>query len=124
MPDKVLSSVRAVCLRLPEAYEEPAWAGIRWRIRKRTFAHVLSVDELAGLVTVMSFRAGVSELEVLHRTGHPLFRPSAGRGVVGLVIDDTTDWHEVRELLIDSYRLLAPKRLAVLIDGPSGPAQN
>ena len=118
VPDEVLSSIRSVCLRLPEAYEEPAWAGIRWRIRKRTFAHVLSVDEAAGPVTLMSFRAEAEELEVLHRSGHQFLRPSAGRGVVGMVIDHTTDWQEVTELLTDSYRVLAPKRLADLTNSP------
>jgi hypothetical protein len=29
---------------LAETSEEPAWAGLRWRIRIRTFAHVLIVD--------------------------------------------------------------------------------
>jgi len=29
---------------LAETSEEPAWAGLRWRIRMRTFAHVLIVD--------------------------------------------------------------------------------
>ena len=124
VPDEVLSSIRTICLRLPEAYEEPAWAGVRWRIRKRTFAHVLSVDEAPGPVTLMSFRAEAEDLEILHRVGHPFLRPRAGRGVVGMVISDTTDWQEVKELLTDSYRILAPKRLADLTGSPLAPRQN
>jgi len=34
--------------------------------------------------------------------------------VVRMVIDDDTDWDEVAELLTESYRALAPKRLAAL----------
>jgi hypothetical protein len=44
VPPEILARLRPVCLGLPETYEEPAWVGIRWRIRKRTFAHVLTVD--------------------------------------------------------------------------------
>ena len=31
-------------MALPDAYEEEAWVGTRWRVRKRTFAHVLTVE--------------------------------------------------------------------------------
>jgi hypothetical protein len=35
--------VRSICLELPEAYEEQAWVGTRWCVRKKNFAHVLTV---------------------------------------------------------------------------------
>ncbi|MEY2433512.1 MAG: hypothetical protein QOC92_3237, partial [Acidimicrobiaceae bacterium] len=39
------------------------------------------------------------------------------RGWVGLRLDRTrVDWTEVRELMIDAYRLSAPKRLAARVD--------
>jgi hypothetical protein len=44
VPDKVLSRLRSVCLGLPEAHEETAWVGVRWRIRTNTFAHVLVIN--------------------------------------------------------------------------------
>lgn len=44
VPADVVSNIRSVCLRLRDAYEERAWVGVRWRVRKRTFAHVLVVD--------------------------------------------------------------------------------
>ena len=34
---------RAVCLALPDAYEEEAWVGTRWMVRKRTFAHLVEI---------------------------------------------------------------------------------
>ncbi len=47
----ILDRLRARCLALPEAYEEQAWVGTRWRVRGRTFAHVLTDRErvAAGL---------------------------------------------------------------------------
>ena len=44
MPAKVLRKVRPICMALPDAYEEEAWVGTRWRVRQRTFAHVLTVE--------------------------------------------------------------------------------
>jgi hypothetical protein len=31
--DQILTRLRAICLALPDAHEEHAWVGIRWRIR-------------------------------------------------------------------------------------------
>jgi hypothetical protein len=119
VPPEVVARLRSICLGLPEAYEEPAWTGTRWRIRKRTFAHVLTVDSTNGPATVMTFRSAGPELEVLHRAGHPFFRPGWGTNVVGMVLDAAVDWDEVAELLTESYCILAPKRLAALVDRPS-----
>jgi hypothetical protein len=66
VPLEVVAKLRSVCVALPEAYEEQAWVGTRWRIRKRTFAHVLMIDSgwppvyaraagSNGPITVMTF---------------------------------------------------------------------
>jgi len=125
----VLARLRPTCLGLPEADEEPAWTGVRWRVRKRTFAHVLAVehgepDFLARLVgrdvsaVVLTFRASGSELDVLRNSGHPFFHAGWGRDAMGMVLDDATDWTEVTELLTESYCLLAPKKLQAQVDRP------
>ena len=38
-------------------------------------------------------------------------------GWVGVWLDRNPDWSEVRELMRDSYRLVAPKKLAALLGG-------
>ena len=119
-----------MCLGLPEAHEEPAWVGTRWRIRKRTFAHVLMVDSgwppayaravgSDGPITVMTFRSSGPELDALGRASHPFFRPGWFADIVGMVLDDGVDWDEVAELLTESYRVMAPKKLAELLDRPA-----
>lgn len=41
----------------------------------------------------------------------------AHHGYVGIYLDSgKVDWDEIRELILDAYRLAAPKRLAALID--------
>lgn len=133
VPPEILTRLRAVCLGLPETYEEPAWVGVRWRVRQRTVAHVLTVQEGwppayasaaddDGPTTMVTFRAPVEEAAALGESGHPFFRPRWAPDVVGLVFDDQVDrvdWDEVAELLTESYCVLAPRKLVRLVDRPS-----
>jgi len=128
-PEELVERLRPICLALPDAYEETAWAGTRWMVRRKTFAHVLAVDrdsppvlakahELTGAANVVTFRSEGEELEVLRHAGHPYFYAGWGRDVVGLVLDEDTDWDEVRELLTESYCVMAPQKLVALLDRP------
>jgi YjbR len=120
VPDDVETRVREVCLQLPEAHEERAWVGTRWMVRKRTFAHVLGVDDSrADPLVVLSFRSAGEELEVLRHAGHPFFVLGWGRDAIGMVLDDDTDWREVRELVTESFCVLAPKKLIALVNRPT-----
>lgn len=118
VPPEALAEVRAACLALPEVHEEPAWTGVRWCVRKRSFAHLFAVDSEAGPVTMLQFRATGDELDVLRHTGHPFFRPGWGTDTVGMVLDGATDWEEVAELVTDSYCTFAPKKLVALVHRP------
>jgi hypothetical protein len=53
----LVKKVRIICLALPEAYEEPAWVGTRWRIRKLTIAHIFNIDFGQGPVPAVMFRS-------------------------------------------------------------------
>lgn len=119
VPDEVVDRLRAICTDLPDAYEEPAWEGVRWRVRTRTFAHVMTVaDEGADPRVVLTFRSDGDELEAIRRAGPPFFVLGWGRNAVGLDIDDRTDWDEVRELVTDSFCVMAPKKLAAEVPRP------
>lgn len=119
VPDDVIDHLRAICALLPDAYEEPAWVGIRWRVRKKTFAHVLAIDDDGvDRRVVLTFRSEGDELEVLRRAGPPFYELGWGRNALGVDIDDRTDWGELRELVTDSYCVMAPKQLAALVHRP------
>jgi hypothetical protein len=131
VPPEIEDRLRAVCMSLPEAYEEPAWVGVRWRVRRRTFAHACMVEAdnrtsharvfaTDGPVCVVTFRVPDDDIGGLIGTGFPFYWPGWGRNVVGLVLGDETDWAEVEELLTDSFRLQAPKMLARRIDDRPG----
>jgi len=132
IPPELLDPVRAICLALPETYEEAAWIGVRWRIRRRTFAHVFTIDDdstsvfrttfdITGEATALTFRVPGEELQALREAGHPFHYAGWGRDVMGLHLDGATDWSEVGELLADSYCLLAPRKLANQVWPPTRP---
>jgi len=46
----------------------------------------------------------------------PFFAPRAGRDRIGALLTGDTNWAEIRELVTESYRLLAPKKLCALLE--------
>lgn len=119
VPEAVEAQLRGLCLELPDAYEERAWVGTRWMVRKRTFAHVLGVEVADERpMVVLSFRSAGEELEILRQTGHPFFPLGWARNAIGMELDAETDWDEVGELLTESFCVLAPKKLIALVDRP------
>lgn len=128
VPPRVLDRLREICRSLPECYEEQAWVGTRWRIRKKTFAHVLRVApgrppvhareaSVDGPNTVLIFRSQGAELGVLTDSGFPFYRPEWGRDVVGMILRPDVDWTEVAELLTESYCVQAPQKLVKRVRG-------
>jgi hypothetical protein len=129
VPPEIEDRLRAICGGLPDAREEPAWVGVRWRVRKRTFAHACTVEPGTprsdavrvfapdAPLTVVSFRVPDDDVAGLAASGYPFYRPGWGTNVIGLVLGTATDWEEVEELLTDSYCVQAPKSLSRLLDG-------
>jgi hypothetical protein len=128
---EIVARLALVCLELPEAQQEPAWVGTRWTVRKRNFAHVLAIDAgwppayaqaagSQGPLTVLTFRAPAAKLPAPRFARPPFFRPVWFPNIVGVAIDERTDWDDVADLLVDSYCVLAPKKLVDLVDRPPG----
>jgi hypothetical protein len=121
-----LGWARGVCLALPEAYEEEAWVGTRWVVRRRTFAHLLEIVDgypasfsaaagTRGPATVLTLRPDPGDLDAV-LAGPASFGPLWNRGDVGIRLDRHGDWDELAELLVDSYRQRAPKMLVGRLD--------
>lgn len=117
VPPQIVQRVRAACAHLPEVCEEQAFTGVRWRIRDSTLAHLVTKRHPDGDVTYVTFHAAGEELDALPAMGDPFFA-GWGAGLIAMVLrdDGTTDWSELAELLTDSYRLLAPKKLIARLD--------
>ena len=118
-----------MCSRLPETREEIAWVGIRWRIRKKTFAHVLMIADAwppayaaaagtHGPACVLTFRSSLAAYEPAAFTKHPFFRPRWFPDIAGVALDKDTDWDEIAALVTASYGALAPRKLAQSLSPP------
>jgi hypothetical protein len=122
----LIERLRPLCLAPPEAYEELAWVGVRWAVRKRTFAHVLTIEEgrpasyaaaarTEGPCPVLTLRASATDVAAYANLGDPYFTADWGNGVVGLKLDGELDWDEVSEMVTESYCVMAPKRLGAAV---------
>jgi hypothetical protein len=107
-------SVRAVLLALPEVEESEAWAGqATFRVRKKGFAY-LSADGATMLVKALR-----EEQEALVADDPEVYRPSYVSGRFGWLDVELAgaDGDELRELLVEAWRLTAPRSLAARREG-------
>ena len=124
VPEDIVERVRTLCLALPEAAVRVDYSLIAARstaysfdIRRRSFCLLVAREGRAGQpVPLLVLRADPEERKALLSTGHPFFAPRAGRDRIVVLLTDNTDWAEIRELVIESYRILAPKKLTALLD--------
>lgn len=111
----LLRRLRSVFEEFPECIEDAAWVGVRWRVGQATVAHAFGGEDQLFRIT---FRAEPGEVMAFEHLGAPYFKTGWGDDVVGLVIDESTDWDELTELLTDSYCIQAPARLATQVSRP------
>src|SRR3954447_21348613 len=108
-----LVRLREICLALPEAEERETWGRPTMRVRDKIFAF--------SSETELTVKADPAERESLLADERFFFPPYVGgKGWVGLRLEPGSrpDWAEVRELVVTSYRLIAPKRLSASLDQP------
>jgi len=126
VPKTILIRLRKACLALPEAYEEQAWVGTRWRIRKETFTHVLMIADgwppvyartagTDGPACVLTFQSLGPRVDPETFSRAPYFRPRWRPDIVGRILDARVDWSDITKLVTASYCLLAPKKLATAV---------
>jgi hypothetical protein len=91
-----------------------AWS---FDIRRRSFCLLVAVKGPTGApAPMLVLRADPGDREALLSFGHPFFAPRAGPGRIGVRLTGDSDWEEIRELVIESYRVLAPKKLTARLD--------
>ena len=118
-PEPLLHRVRAACLALPEVVERPSHGTPCWFVRgRKTF--VMFADHHHGDPHVALWAAappGVAQ-QLIDDEPTRFFRPPyvGHRGWVGLRLDldgeDALDDDELRGLVTDAYRHVAPKSLS------------
>lgn len=116
--DPRLSRLTKICLALPEATREVHGQHAGFLVKKKTFAYFLD-DHHGDGITAVTCKVGPGDNTALVNAQPERFYLPAyigPRGWVALRLDrGEIDWDEVTELVKDSYRRVAPKRLAAAV---------
>jgi predicted DNA-binding protein (MmcQ/YjbR family) len=120
----MLERVSTLCLALPEVTVRVDASLVISRstahsfdIRRRSFCLLVAREGPTGKpVPLIVLHADPDERDALLSIGHPFYAARTGRDRIGVLLTDGTDWEEIRELVTESYRRLAPKKLAKLLD--------
>lgn len=117
----VLDRLTSLALALPEASRELSGSHASFRVRKKTFAYFLDNHHGDGIVAVTCKVLPGENSALAKAQPKRYYLPAyiGPRGWVALRLDlARIDWSEVRDLLLTSYVLTAPKRLAALVRAP------
>lgn len=110
---RLLAALREACAGLPEVEEIiDGFGHTTFRVRKKSFV-IAGMGEEGDAVSI---KADLMTQQLLVRRG-PYYRtPYIGQhGWVSIARPLDHEWDEIRELIVDGYRLAAPKRLARLV---------
>jgi predicted DNA-binding protein (MmcQ/YjbR family) len=108
--DDTLDRLRAICLALPEALEAGGVGDPTFKVREKIFAMRHPVDDRWS----MWCKAPPGVQGALIESDHERFfvPPYVGHhGWVGIWLDTSVDWEQLADLVDESYRMTAPKRL-------------
>lgn len=115
MKEKPLDRLRAICLALPEATEQGGVGDPTFRVRDKIFSMQHGVDGRPSMWCKAA--SGAQEVLVSSNPQRFFVPPYVGHhGWIGVWLDIELDWEEVADLVEESYRMTAPKRLRALLD--------
>ena len=119
--EPIFERIRMRCFALPEVtLRSDTWAHA-FEIRRKPFAWLFATDDGTGQSVVsLVVDADPDERRALLAAGNPYFPSASNERRLGIVLHDDTRWDEITELITDSYRLLAPKKLVALLEESDG----
>jgi hypothetical protein len=121
VPPSPLTRLRKLCLTLPEAHEVEAWGEPTFRVRNKLFAMYAAPNNHhgAGRPAVWCKAAPGNQALMVRAEPERYFVPPyvGPSGWVGVWLDRNPGWSEVKDLMEDSYRLVAPRKLVAVLDG-------
>jgi len=119
--DRELARVRTICASLPEVTERPSHGSPAWFVRdKKTIAMFVDDHHGDGILGIWcAAPPGVQE-QMIDEEPDVFFRPPyvGGRGWIGVRLSRTVTNGELRAILEDAFRVVAPKTLVARLDGP------
>ena len=115
MTEEPLERLRGICLALPEAIEGGGVGDPSFKVGDKIFAMQHGVDGRPSMWCKAP--PGAQSVLVASNAERFFVPPYVGHhGWVGVRLDVELDWDEIADLVEESYRMTAPKRLRALLD--------
>ncbi|MDP9284434.1 MAG: MmcQ/YjbR family DNA-binding protein [Actinomycetota bacterium] len=116
-PERALARLREICLAFPEAEEAGGVGNPSFKVRGKIFAMRHSLHGIDRWSVWCKAPPGVQQLVVGNDPTRFFVPPYVGsKGWIGAYLDVEQDWDELAELIDESYRMTAPKRLTAQLD--------
>jgi predicted DNA-binding protein (MmcQ/YjbR family) len=114
--DAALAKMRKICLALPDTRETPTWGQPHFRVGEKIFAGCGLEN---GAISV-GFKLEMDHADAMVRRPGFSRAPYVGhKGWVSVDPEVASDWDELRALIHESYRLIAPKRALARVESKS-----
>lgn len=116
-----LERLRAICLDMPEASERLNHGAPAFVVRSKSFMVFLADGRHGpGRAIWCPAPAGV-QAEVVDAEPERFFVPPyvGHGGWIGVRLDIDPDWNEIRAIIHDAYRKVAPKKLSARLAPPT-----
>jgi hypothetical protein len=116
---ELLAGVRRYCLELPEVTEAPTHGAPTWFVRRRSFAKFVDpADHRLDQTSIALWAAAPpgARAELIAAAPDRFSAPRFGGHDWVAIRLEGADWDEVREIVTDAYRQVAPKRLVARLD--------
>lgn len=113
-----LAKMRAICLSFPDTKETRTWGTPHFRVTDKIFA---GYGDEKGVASI-GFKLEMAHAKAILRDKRFTPAPYVGhKGWVSMDVSGAVDWDEVRDLVEESYELIAPKKSLAKLS-PGGPA--
>ena len=104
-PAATLKKLRAICADLPGTVETVTWGHPTFKVAKKAFA---VLEPYKGEFAI-AFKASFADQAALTMQPRFYITPYSGkRGWTSLRLEGKLDWREIRDLVRNAYRLVAP----------------
>ncbi|GHF01883.1 phosphoribosylglycinamide formyltransferase [Amycolatopsis deserti] len=113
-----LSPLREICLALPEVEERLSHGEPTWFVRGRKSFVMYADHHHDDRVAFWCAAPPGAQEEMVAAEPDRFFRPPyvGHRGWLGVYLDVPVDWTEVRAVVREAYRTVAPKSLAAQLE--------
>ncbi|MGI8484430.1 MAG: MmcQ/YjbR family DNA-binding protein [Thermomicrobiales bacterium] len=117
LDETIMQRMREICDPLPEAVEAEVFGAPTFQVRTKNFAMLRRSEQ--GASVWCKAAPGVQDEFIMRDPAHYFAPPYVGpKGWIGAWLDEDVDpdWDEIADIVVTSYRLVAPKRLVAVFD--------